>query len=144
MMNLADHWLWLIGAAVLGIAELLVPGVYLIWIGLAALIVGVLTLLLPLPVAAQFLLFAVMAFAAVYWGRRYLADNPITSDDPKLNDRSARLVGSIVTAVEPVDALQGRVKVGDSVWSARGTDAAVGDRLRVTGTDGNVLMVERA
>jgi inner membrane protein len=143
MMNLESHWLWLIAAAVLGIAELLVPGVYLIWIGLAALIVGVLTLLLPLPVAAQFLLFAVMAFAAVYWGRRYLSQNPIISSDPKLNDRSARLVGSIVTAVEPVDALQGRVKVGDSVWSARGSDAAVGDRLRVTGADGNVLTVER-
>jgi inner membrane protein len=143
MMNLADHWLWLIAAAVLGIAELLVPGVYLIWIGLAALIVGVLTLLLPLPVAAQFLLFAVMAFAAVYFGRRYLNQNPIQSSDPMLNDRAARLVGAIVTAVEPVDALQGRVKVGDGVWSARGSDAAVGDRLRVTGADGNVLTVER-
>jgi inner membrane protein len=141
--NLADHWLWLIAAAVLGITELLVPGVYLIWIGLAALITGVLTLLLPLPVAAQFLLFAIMAFAAVYFGRRYLVQNPITSSDPKLNDRGARLVGSIVTAVEPVDALQGRVKVGDSVWSARGSDAAIGDRLRVTGADGNVLTVER-
>lgn len=143
MQNLADHWLWLIAAAILGIAELLVPGVYLIWIGLAALITGIAVLLLPLPVAAQFLLFAVMAFAAVYLGKRYLAQNPITSSDPKLNDRGARLVGAIVTAVEPVDALQGRVKVGDSVWSARGSDAAVGDRLRVTGADGNVLVVER-
>jgi inner membrane protein len=143
-MALQDHWLWLIVAAVLGIAELIVPGVYLIWIGLAALVTGVATLLLPLPVAAQFLLFAAMAFAAVYAGRRYLSNNPIVSDDPKLNDRGARLVGSIVTAVEPVDSAHGRVKVGDSVWSARGADAAIGDRLRVTGSDGSVLFVERA
>jgi membrane protein implicated in regulation of membrane protease activity len=143
MMALQDHWLWLIAAAVLGIAELVVPGVYLIWIGLAALITGLAALLLPLPVAAQFGLFAVTAFAAVYAGRRYLKENPIVSDDPKLNDRSARLVGSIVTAVEAVDSAHGRVKVGDSVWSARGADAAVGDRLRVTGSDGNVLLVEK-
>ena len=143
-MALQDHWLWLIVAAVLGIAELVVPGVYLIWIGLAALITGLATLLLPLPVVAQFALFAVTAFATVYAGRRYLRENPIVSDDPKLNDRGARLVGAIVTAVEPVDSAHGRVKVGDGVWSARGAEAAIGDRLRVTGSDGSVLLVERA
>ena len=144
MMALQDHWLWLIVATVLGIAELIVPGVYLIWIGLAALVTGVATLLLPLSVVMQFILFAVAAFGAVYVGRRYLLNNPIVSDDPKLNDRGARLVGAIVTAVEPVDSAHGRVKVGDSVWSARGADAAVGERLRVTGSDGSVLLVERA
>lgn len=142
-MMLQDHWVWLIAAAILGIAELVVPGVYLIWIGLAALITGIATLLLPLPIALQFMLFAVMALGAVYAGRRYLAQNPIISDDPQLNDRNARLVGAIVTAVEPIDSTQGRVKVGDSVWSARGADAAVGDRLRVTGNAGGVLLVER-
>lgn len=143
MMNLADHWLWLIAAAALGIAELVVPGVYLIWIGLAALITGVATLLLPLPVAIQFLVFALTAFGAVYAGRRYLSKHPIVSADPKLNDRGARLIGAIVTAIEPVDSAHGRVKVGDGVWSARGAMAAVGDRLRVTGSDGSVLIVER-
>lgn len=143
-MALQDHWLWLIAAAVLGIAELVVPGVYLIWIGLAALITGIATLVLPLPIVAQFAVFTVTAFAAVYAGRRYLVRNPIVSDDPLLNNRGARMVGAIVTAVEPVNSAYGRVKVGDSVWSARGVDAAIGDRLRVTGADGSVLLVERA
>ncbi len=143
MMDLADHWMWLIAAAILGIAELVVPGVYLIWIGLAALVTGLATLLLPLPVAGQFILFTTTAFATVYAGRRYLIRNPIISDDPMLNDRGARLVGAIVTVVEPVDSTSGRVKVGDSVWSARGTDAAIGDRLRITRIEGNVLVVER-
>ena len=142
--GLADHWLWMIAGAVLGIAEMLVPGVFLIWIGAAAVLTGVLALLLPIGVIPQFLIFAVASVAAIYAGRRYLAHNPIVSADPLLNDKGARLVGSIVTAVEPVDALAGRVKVGDGVWSARGVDAAVGDRLRVTGSDGSVLLVERA
>lgn len=137
-------WLWLIGGVVLGIAEMVLPGVYLMWIGGAAVLTGVLALLLPIGFAAQFAVFSIATIAAIYLGRNMLAKNPIISDDPKLNDRGARLVGLIVTAVEPVDSAHGRVKVGDSVWSARGTDAAVGDRLRVTGTDGNVLLVVRA
>jgi membrane protein implicated in regulation of membrane protease activity len=142
--GLADHWLWMIAGALLAIAEMLVPGVFLIWIGAAAALTGVLALLLPIGVIAQFLIFAVASVAAIYAGRNYLSRNPIVSADPLLNDKSARLVGSIVTAVEPVDALQGRVKVGDGVWSARGAEAAIGDRLRVVGSEGVVLVVERA
>ncbi len=141
--NLADHWLWMIAGAALAIAEMLVPGVFLIWIGAAAALTGVLALLLPIGVIAQFLIFAVASVAAIYAGRSYLSRNPIVSADPLLNDKSARLIGTIVTAVEPVDALQGRVKVGDGVWSARGADAATGDRLRVVGSEGGVLVVER-
>jgi len=141
--GLADHWLWMIAGALLAIAEMLVPGVFLIWIGAAALLTGVLALLLPIGEIAQFLIFAGASIAAIYAGRTYLSRNPIVSADPLLNDKSARLIGSIVTAVEPVDALQGRVKVGDGVWSARGADAAIGDRLRVIGADGAVLVVER-
>lgn len=136
-------WLWLIGGVILGIAEMVIPGVYLMWIGGAAVLTGVIALLLPISVAAQFAIFAVTTIAAIYVGRRFLMANPIASADPMLNDKGARLVGTIVTAVEPVDALQGRVKVGDGIWSAKGVEAAVGDRLRVTGTDGGVLVVER-
>ena len=137
------HWLWMIAGVALGIAEMVLPGVYLMWIGGAAFITGVIALALPIGPTAQFLIFSVLALTAIYLGRRYLANNPISSADPLLNDRGARLVGSIVTAVEPVDALQGRVKVGDGVWSARGEAAAIGDRLRVTACDGGVLLVER-
>ena len=143
MAGLADHWLWLIAAAALGIAEMIVPGAFLMWIGLAALVTGVVTLLLPLPEVAQFGLFAVTSFASVFAGRRYLAANPIVSIDPMLNDRAARMIGGIVIAVEPVDALQGRVKAGDSIWSARGAEAGVGERLRIVGLEGGVLLVER-
>ncbi len=143
MYGLEDHWLWLIAAAVLATAEIVVPGVFLIWIGAAALVTGVLALLLPIPMVAQFPIFAVAAFVAVYAGRHYLVRNPIGSSDPLLNDRTARMIGEIVTAVEPVDGNGGRVKVGDSVWSARGAEAAIGDRLRVTGFERGMLVVER-
>lgn len=142
LWGLEAHWLWLIAAGVLGIAEMIAPGVFLIWIGAAALLTGLVTWALPIPAIAQFLIFAAASLIAVYAGKRYLRDNPIASDDPLLNDRLARLVGQVVTAVEPVDETAGRVKVGDSVWSARGGPAASGEKLRVTGASHGVLTVE--
>ena len=147
MMNLLPiepHWAWMILAAVLGTAEIIVPGFFLIWIGFAALITGLVTLMLGIPEALQFALFAMLAIAAVFAGRRWFALNPIETTDPLLNDRAARLVGEHVTVVEAIDGGEGRVRVGDGVWPARGADAAIGTRLRVTGIEKGALLVERA
>jgi inner membrane protein len=140
--TLEPHWFWLLVGVLLGAAEILVPGFFLIWFAVAAIITGMLTFLLPISVAIQTGLFAVLAVGAVYAGRRWLSSNPIISSDPKLNNRGARLTGEIVTVVEAINHGTGRVKVGDSVWSARGVDADVGDRVQVTGADGAVLLVE--
>jgi inner membrane protein len=87
-------------------------------------------------------LFAILSVLTVYAGKRFLMNNPIETTDPMLNDRGARLTGEIVTVVEAFADGRGRVKVGDTEWSARGVDAAVGARVRVTGADGAVLLVE--
>lgn len=147
-MNFLDgvepHWAWLIGAAVLGIAELLMPGLFLIWLAAAAAITGFAALLFGIPLAFQFALFALVALAAVYVGRRWYANHPVESSDPFLNDRAARLIGETVVVVGAIENGVGRVKVGDSVWNARGPDAEVGARVRVIGADGTCLKVERA
>ena len=79
---------------------------------------------------------------AVLVGRRFYANRAVDSTDPLLNDRGARLVGKVVTVVNAVDDHGGRVRVGDGEWSARGGPAAVGERVRITGVDGNCLKVE--
>ena len=140
--TISTHWFWLSLGLALGIAEMLAPGFFLIWLGLAALIVGLLDWALPISVPFQVALFAILSVLTVFAGKKFLKDNPIETDDPKLNDRGARLTGEIVTVVEAIADGNGRVKVGDSVWSARGVDAAVGARVRVTGADGAVLLVD--
>lgn len=139
---LDDHWGWLVFAALLGIAEVLMPGIFLIWVALAAAVTGLVALVLPISVPAQLLLFALLCLASVWGGRRWYSANPVASQDPMLNDRTARLVGEIVTVVEPIDNGRGRVKVGDSVWSCHGPDAPVGTRVRVVGAEASVLKVE--
>ncbi|KAK0366192.1 hypothetical protein LTR94_003815 [Friedmanniomyces endolithicus] len=139
---LQDHWAWLVFAALLAIAEVLIPGVFLIWIAIAAAITGLAALALPIGIPLQLLIFAALCVVSVWAGRRWYVDNPVPSTDPNLNDRTARLIGELVTVVEPIRGGEGRVKVGDSVWTARGPDSEAGTRVRVTGAEGAVLWVE--
>ena len=136
-------WLWLIGGVVLLIAELIAPGFSLIFIGAAGIATGLLGLAVGLPVTLQLGAFAVLAFlAARIGGRRFYASRYDHSSDPLLNDRVGRLLGKVVVVVQPVDSHGGRVRVGDSEWSARGGPAAPGERVRIVDIDGNCLKVE--
>jgi inner membrane protein len=140
--SLEAHWWWLLGAALLGILEIFFPGVFLIWMAAAAAVTGIAVALTPLPVAIQLILFALLAIAAVYAGRRYYERNPVPSSDPLLNDRTARLVGQRVTVVKAIAHGEGRVRVGDGVWAASGPDAEEGSTMVVTGAHGTCLEVE--
>ena len=137
------EWLWLIGGVVLLIAELIAPGFFLVFIGGAAIATGFFSLLLPLGVTLQLAIFAVLAFLAVrIGGRRAYSMRYEHSTDPFLNDRVKRMLGQIVVATQPIDSNGGRVRVGDSEWSARGGPANTGERVRVVDIEGNCLKVE--
>ncbi len=136
-------WIWAIGGVVLLIAELLAPGFFLLFIGTAAIATGVFTLLFDLGIAPQLVLFAVYSALAVMLGKRFYAQPDTPDQQLGLNDPSKRMIGKSVLVVDPVDQHGGRVRVGDGEWSARGGPAAVGERVVVTGVQGNCLTVER-
>jgi len=135
-------WLWMIGGVILLIAEVIAPGFFLVFIGAAAIAAGLFTLLFGLGTVAQLALFALYAILAVLLGKRFYGRHPTSSAIPFLNDPAKRLVGKVVTVTAPIDEHQGRVRLGDSEWSARGGPADVGDRVRITGVEGNCLTVE--
>lgn len=140
--NLDPHWAWLAIGLVLGAAEMAVPGVFLIWLAGAAIITGLLTWILPIGLPLQIVIFAVLAIVAVFAGRNYLRRNPVAAADPNMNRRGARLVGETVVVTQAIEGGTGRVHHGDSEWLARGPDAVPGTRMRITGSDGAVLIVE--
>jgi membrane protein implicated in regulation of membrane protease activity len=140
-MEIAAHWAWLLAGLALATAEVVAPGFFLIWIGAAAILTGLATLAFGLSLALQFGLFAIAAVAALYAGRRWFLMHPITTSDPLLNDRAARLIGRTVVATEPIVEGAGRVRVGDSIWNASGGDVPAGTRLRVVSVDGGTLIV---
>jgi inner membrane protein len=141
-LGIDDHWWWLIFAAVLGILEIFLPGIFLIWMAAAAALTGIVAALLPIALPFQLALFALLAMAAVLGGRRHYERNPVPSSDPLLNDRTARLVGQRVTVVKAIAHGEGRVRVGDGVWAASGPDAEEGSTMVVIGAHGTCLEVE--
>jgi membrane protein implicated in regulation of membrane protease activity len=140
--ELQPNWIWLAIGLFLAAAEMAIPGVFLIWLAGAAIITGLLAWVLPLGVPLQIVIFAVLAIVSVFAGKRYLRDNPVEAADPKMNRRGARMVGEIARVTEAIEAGQGRVHHGDSEWIARGPDAEEGDRVRIVGSEGAVLLVE--
>ena len=141
-MDLHPGWIWAIGGLVLLIAEIVAPGFFLVFLGVAAIATGLFTRLFDLSLAPQLVLFVIYTALAVMIGKRWYAEPDHHDQSIKLNDPSLRMVGKSVTVVDPVDDHGGRVRVGDGEWSARGGPAAAGARVRVIAVDGNCLLVE--
>lgn len=135
--------LWLAAGLALGIAELLVPGVFLVFLAIAAGVTALTAWAIPeLPVGLQLAEFAVWSVACVMIGRRWYRDFPVESDAPVLNAPTLRLRGQIVTVTTPIIGGEGRARLGDSEWPVRGPDADIGTRLRVAHVDSGILLVE--
>ena len=140
-MDIEPDWIWLIGGLVLLIAEIVAPGVFLVFIGAAAIVTGLFVAALSLGTPAALTLFAIYTALGLFVGRRFYARAGTPSSDSLLNDRAGRLVGKRVIVTQAIDEQGGRVKIGDSEWSARGAPAPVGSQVRILGTQGNCLEV---
>jgi len=135
---------WLVAALLLGVAELIAPGFFLIFLAAGATVTGFVLLALPAqPLLVQAAIFAIATAASAVVGYRWYRRNAPT-EDPLLNDRAARLIGEVVTVTEPISAGSGRVRVGDGAWPARGPDAPLGAKMRVIGESSGELLVEPA
>lgn len=146
LTNLVDQfgpWLWFAGAVVLFVLETIVPGIHFLWFGVAAAIVGLIALVVPVAWPWQVILFALIAVATVFWVRRSSDAGTAKSDLPSLNVRGAQYIGRAVVVTQEIKGGRGKVRVGDTVWAAEGEDAAVGATVVVTGVDGTVLVVAR-
>ena len=107
--SLDAHWVWLTLGLVLAGLEMLVPGVYLIWLAVAAIVVGVLTMAFDLSFAVQVVDFVFLSLIIAFSVKRFLRERPIESADPLMNRRGARLVGETdlgaILLVEPLNLL---------------------------------------
>ena len=144
LAQIDPRWGWLIAATLLAAAELVVPGVFLIWLALAAFVTGLVALLLSPPVAFDFALFAVAAIASIYAGRYLYRGAAETPPDPLLNKRGQRTIGKRVTICEPIANGLGRATDGDSFWTAKGPDMPAGSIATVVAMEDNILLVEPA
>lgn len=137
-------WNWFILGLVLFTLEMGVPGVHFLWFGVAALLAGAVALLTGITWPLQVVAFGLLAVAVVLTVRRFARSDIVASDLPDLNVRGQQYVGRSVRVEEPIENGRGKVRVGDTVWSAEGPDAPAGAHVRITGARGVVLVVAPA
>jgi membrane protein implicated in regulation of membrane protease activity len=137
------HW-WVLGL-VLVVIEMVAPGFFLLWIGLAAGVTGLILVALPgIGWQLQFLIFGLLAIGSVVAARFYFRRNPIGTDDATLNRRGSQYIGHVFNLDEAIVNGVGKVRVADGWWRAQGPDLPAGERVKVVGVDGNMLKVEKA
>ena len=142
-LDLGPVWTWLlVGALLLGL-EIVIPGVHFVWFGFAAGIVAILVFITGMPWGIQLIAFAGLATAFVYFLRGYASPLWIRSDEPDLNVRGQQYIGRTVVVENGIEGGRGKVRVGDTLWSAKGPDLPAGTTVKVTGVDGIVLVVAR-
>jgi len=138
-------WSWIIAGAILLALELAVPGAFLMWLGLAAVIVGAITFLVDWSWQAQGIAFAVFAIASVPLWRRVARNVDPQTESPLLNRRTEALVGRVFTLEKPIVDGVGVVRIDDTIWRVMGAaDAPAGSRVKVIRADGANLAVERS
>jgi inner membrane protein len=144
--SIAAHYLWWIVALVLIAIEVIMPGYFMLWIGIGAAVTGLLVLVIPgLPLLVQAIAFAVLAFVscAVYW---YVVRPKLQHDEPgneRLNRRGEQLIGKRYVLVEAINNGRGKAKVGDGQWLVSGPDLPVGSTVEVVAVDGTTLKVRQ-
>jgi inner membrane protein len=139
-------WNWMALGLLLLALEIVVPGFFLLWIGIAAVLVGTLALMIGdaggFTWHVQVLLFLVLSLIAAYVGKRIMAKGDGVSDEPLLNQISEQLVGRTATLTEPIINSYGRIRLGDTQWRVTGPDLPAGATVKVVSANGSQLGVE--
>jgi len=147
MLSLAlsfGFWDWFILAAVLLLLEVMAPGTFMLWLGLAAILVGLISFFVDWGWQYQCVAFAAFAIAAIPLWRRLGARASAPTDQPFLNRRADAFIGREFTLAKPIVDRSGTIGIGDTVWRVTGPDCPAGTRVRVAGVDGPMLHVEIA
>jgi inner membrane protein len=137
-------WNWIILGGILLAIEVMAPGTFILWLGLSAILVGIISFAIEWSWQAQGVAFAVLSIVSlVVWrriGKRVKDDN----DQPFLNRRAQAFVGRVFTLDKPIVGGAGTVRIDDSIWRITGPDCAAGSRIKIARADGVTLFVEPA
>lgn len=137
-------WHWLIAAGLFFVLELIAPGAFMLWLGIAAMLVGIISFIVAWSWQGQLVAFAIFALASIPLWRRFAARVEKPGDQPFLNRRADAFVGREFTLEKPIVAGNGTVKIDDTIWRLSGPDVPGGSRVKVVRADAATLVVELA
>lgn len=137
-------WSWFILGALFLLLELFAPGAFMLWLGIAAIAVGLISVAIDWSWQAQLVAFAVLSLALIPVWRRFAPRVEHPSESPLLNRRPESYVGRVFTLENPIVDGVGRVRIDDTIWRVSGPDCAAGSRVRIVRAEGPNLFVEPA
>ncbi len=142
-MIVADYWWWLTAGMILMVMEIVTPGVFFLWIGIGAIITGLIAAIFPTAAPALLgAVFALLSVITVFVGRKIMSKRQVPADTG-LNNRTAQYIGQIYQVYEPIVDGRGKISVGDTLWLAGAkTNIPANTSVKVTGVRGMVLEVE--
>ena len=141
-----SFWSWLSIGVLLMIAELFIPGTFVMWFGLGAVLTGLIVGVFGgLSITMQLFIFVVMSLISLALGvfvyGKVFGPNKEKGNDTRTG--AQRLIGKSFIVSETIQNGQGKILVGDTVWLARSKKKiAKGTEVVVVGTDGTQLLVE--
>jgi inner membrane protein len=143
MLNWIAHtpWLWLTAGLILCAAEMLSPGISLLWIGLAAIATGIIALFVELSAAGALILCALLSIAFAVIGRKIYGPLGKSMVESMPAHRAASLIGREFILDQPITHGFGRIRVDDTVWRVRGADQPSGAKVRVKRVEDEVLLI---
>lgn len=136
------YWTWVVLGLSMIAAEVIMPGAFFIWVGVAAFILGGITYLFPLMSAsAQLVLFGILALLSTIIGRKVIRIQVKGSIPTLLNRRGQQLVGQTLVLDVPIVNGRAHITVADSKWTVKGPNLPAGAIVKVVGVEGNMLLV---
>jgi inner membrane protein len=145
LFPLVGIWFWWIVAGALLLLELMTPGVFAMWLALAAASVGITDYFVDLSWQFELLAFAVFSLVYVYLARPWYSKGTLqNSDQPNLNQRIYAFVGKSFVLAEPIVNGQGKLDIEGTRWDVLGPNLAKGATVKVTAVEGMKLRVTEA
>jgi membrane protein implicated in regulation of membrane protease activity len=135
-------WAWIVAGLVLLALELVVPGGFLLWMGISGIVTGIVVLVWAIGWPLQWLVFGVLSLVSIALWVRWTRSRPTPTDRPYLNRRAEHFLGQEAVLEQAIEQGFGRVVLGDTVWRVAGADLPAGQRVRIIGHEGAVLKVE--
>ena len=136
-------YFWWILAGILLLAEMMMPGFFMLWLAAAAALTAFADIWFKFSWTGEVLTFAALSLVLVLvtW-RMVIGSRNIKSDQPHLNQRHQGLVGRSFILDRAIVDGSGKIKVEDTLWDVDGPDMAAGARVKVTAVQGMRLVVE--
>ncbi len=135
-------WTWWVIAGALLLVELALPGVFFMWLALAAAIVGIIDIFADLSWQIEVAAFAVLSvlLVLIVRPRVHLPHGAVAN----LNQRMYDYVGRAYVLEDAIINGRGKVRIDDTLWVVTGADRGKGEWVKVTAIDGVRLIVEPA